>query len=183
VTAEDPGSAGQAVSQEDLDAVAAQLGRPVRAVRAVAHRCSCSRPDVLQTEPKLPDGTPFPTLYYLTCPRATSAIGTLEADGVMREMADRLAADPDLAAAYRAAHESYLAERERLGHVEHIAGISAGGMPDRVKCLHVLVAHALAVGPGVNPLGDEALAILAERGIRPGSAWGGSAPGCVPGTS
>ena len=43
-----------------------------------------------------------------------------------------------------------------------IAGISAGGMPDRVKCLHVLVAHALAAGPGVNPLGDEALAALPE---------------------
>jgi hypothetical protein len=35
-------------------------------------------------------------------------------------------------------------------------------MPDRVKCLHVLIAHSLAKGPGVNPLGDEALATLAE---------------------
>ena len=133
------------------------------------------------TEPQLPDGTPFPTLYYLTCPRATSAIGTLEADGVMRELAQRLATDPELAAAYRAAHESYLAQREQLAHVEHIAGISAGGMPDRVKCLHVLVAHSLAVGPGVNPLGDEALALLAARGITADSAWGGAPGGCVPG--
>ena len=114
------------------------------------------------TEPQLPDGTPFPTLYYLTCPRVTSAIGTLEADGVMREMAGRLVDDAELAGAYRAAHEAYLAQREQLGHVEHIAGISAGGMPDRVKCLHVLVAHSLAAGPGVNPLGDEALAALPE---------------------
>jgi len=180
VTAAPPGAA-EPVSQEDLDAVAQQLGRPVRAVRAVAHRCSCGRPDVLMTEPQLPDGTPFPTLYYLTCPRATSAIGTLEADGVMREMADRLAADPELAASYRAAHESYLTRREGLGHVEHIAGISAGGMPDRVKCLHVLVAHSLAAGSGVNPLGDEALVLLAQRGITPAAAWGGSPGGCVPG--
>ena len=168
------------VSPEDLDAVAVQLGRPVRAVAAVAHRCSCGRPDVLMTEPQLPDGTPFPTLYYLTCPRATSAIGTLEADGVMREMADRLATDPHLAAGYRAAHDAYLEQREQLGHVEHIAGISAGGMPDRVKCLHVLVAHSLAAGPGVNPLGDEALALLAERGISADAAWGGTPGGCVP---
>ena len=35
-------------------------------------------------------------------------------------------------------------------------------MPDRVKCLHVLVAHALVAGPGVNPLGDEALGMLPE---------------------
>jgi hypothetical protein len=33
-------------------------------------------------------------------------------------------------------------------------------MPARVKCLHVLVAHSLAAGPGVNPLGDEALEML-----------------------
>lgn len=158
------------VSPDDLAAVTVQLGRPVRAVRAVAHRCSCSQPDVLMTEPQLPDGTPFPTLYYLTCPRATSAIGTLEADGVMRQMALRLADDPQLAAAYRAAHESYLAQREQLGHVEHIAGISAGGMPDRVKCLHVLAGQSLAQGRGVNPLGDEVLDLLGD--------WWASGP-CV----
>lgn len=183
MTAPHPGSPAQPVTQKDLDTVTVQLGRPVRAVRSVAHRCSCGAPDVLQTEPQLPDGTPFPTLYYLTCPRVTSAIGTLEASGLMREMADRLTADPELAAHYRAAHESYLAQREQIGHVEHIAGISAGGMPDRVKCLHVLVAHSLAAGPGVNPLGDEALAALAERGITPSAAWGGTPAGCVPETS
>ncbi|MGB7982341.1 MAG: DUF501 domain-containing protein, partial [Candidatus Nanopelagicales bacterium] len=163
-----------------LEVVAAQLGRPVRAVHDVAHRCGCGQPDVVRTEPALPDGTPFPTLYYLTCPRATGAIGTLESQGVMRDMAARLATDPELAAGYRRAHEVYLAQRAELGEVAHIAGISAGGMPDRVKCLHVLVAHALAAGPGVNPLGDEALTRLAERGIAPATAWGGTATGCVP---
>jgi hypothetical protein len=73
----------------------------------------------------------------------------------MREMADRLAADPELAARYRAAHEDYLRRREAVGHVPEIAGVSAGGMPGRVKCLHVHLGHALAAGPGVNPLGDE----------------------------
>ncbi len=165
-------------SAADLAAVTAQLGRPVRAVRGVAHRCGCGQPDVVQTEPQLPDGTPFPTLYYLTCPRATGAVSTLESEGLMRAMAQRLAEVPGLADAYRSAHEAYLAEREALGHVPVIAGISAGGMPDRVKCLHVLVAHALAAGPGTNPLGDEALAELAARGIAPGSAWGGDPTGC-----
>ncbi len=176
-----PGAGG--VSQTDLAAVTAQLGRPVRAVHSVAHRCSCGRPDVVRTEPRLPDGTPFPTLYYLTCPRAASAIGTLEAGGLMREMTDRLRTESGLAAAHRAAHEAYVAQRESLGYVEQIAGVSAGGMPERVKCLHVLVAHALAEGPGVNPFGDEALAALAERGIAPDSQWGGSAVGCVPGAA
>lgn len=112
------------------------------------------------THPRLPDGTPFPTLYYLTCPRASAAIGTLESSGLMRDMESRLAEDAELAAAYARAHEAYLAEREALQVVDEIAGISAGGMPDRVKCLHVLVAHALAAGPGVNPLGDEGIAAL-----------------------
>ncbi|MEO3767345.1 DUF501 domain-containing protein [Streptomyces sp. B8F3] len=144
----------------DAAAVAAQLGRAPRGLRAVAHRCPCGNPDVVETSPRLPDGTPFPTLYYLTCPRANSAIGTLEADGVMKEMTARLATDPELAAAYRAAHEDYLARRDTIAELSGFP--SAGGMPDRVKCLHVLVAHALAAGPGVNPLGDEALAMLPE---------------------
>src|SRR4051812_3581154 len=151
-----------AVDDRDRAVVGAQLGRAPRAIRAVAHRCPCGNPDVIETSPRLPEGTPFPTLYYLTCPRAAAAIGTLESSGMMREMSDRLRTDADLAAAYLAAHEAYLARREEIGHVGEIAGISAGGMPNRVKCLHVLVGHSLAAGPGVNPLGDEALAALPD---------------------
>ncbi|MFN2518994.1 MAG: DUF501 domain-containing protein [Jatrophihabitantaceae bacterium] len=159
------------ISPQDRAVVAAQLGRPPRAVRAVAHRCPCGNPDVVETSPRLPDGTPFPTLYYLTCPRAASAIGTLEASGLMIEMSKRLEADPELAAAYTVAHENYLARRNEIGCVAEIDGISAGGMPTRVKCLHVLVGHALAAGRGANPLGDEALDLLPD--------WWGSGP-CVP---
>lgn len=145
------------VSARDLDVVAEQLGRPPRGVVAVAARCVCGRPLVVRTAPRLEDGTPFPTTFYLTCPPAVAAVSTLEASGAMKEMTERLAADPELAAAHRAAHEDYLRRRAELGEVPEIEGISAGGMPDRVKCLHVLVAHALAVGPGVNPFGDETL--------------------------
>ncbi|HEY8300837.1 MAG TPA: DUF501 domain-containing protein [Jatrophihabitans sp.] len=144
------------MNERDREVVGAQLGRAPRAMREVAHRCPCGNPDVVETSPRLPDGTPFPTLYYLTCPRAASAIGRLEASGLMREMTERLKTDDELAARYRVAHEAYLARREELGQVAEIAGVSAGGMPNRVKCLHVLVAHSLAVGRGVNPLGDEA---------------------------
>ena len=150
------------VAAEDLAAVEAQLGRPPRGTHAVAHRCPCGLPDVVATEPRLPDGTPFPTTYYLTCPRAASLIGTLEGSGLMREMEDRLRDDDDLAASYAAAHRTSLADRSALGDVPEIDGVSAGGMPDRVKCLHVLAAHALAAGPGVNPLGDEVLDRLGE---------------------
>lgn len=144
-------------TEADLEAVAAQLGRPPRGTRAVAHRCPCGRPDVVETTPRLADGTPFPTFYYLTCPRAVAACSRLESAGMMRDQAARLAEDAGLAAAYRKAHEDYLAKREAVGDVPEIAGISAGGMPDRVKCLHVHLAHALAAGPGVNPFGDEVI--------------------------
>jgi hypothetical protein len=159
----------------DEAAVAAQLGRPPRGLRLVARRCPCGLPDVVETEPRLPDGTPFPTLYYLTCPRANSAVGTLEASGMMREMNERLAVDDELRARYVAAHEDYLRRRRAIADVPEIDRISAGGMPDRVKCLHVLVAHALAAGPGVNPLGDEALAAL--------SPWWEAGPCVEPGTA
>jgi hypothetical protein len=116
----------------------------------------------VETEPRLPDGTPFPTVFYLTCPRLSSAIGTLEASGLMQEWTARLESDLELAAAYQRAHDSYVAHREAIAHVPEIAGVSAGGMPTRVKCLHALVAHALAAGPGVNPFGDEALVQLED---------------------
>ena len=150
------------VDTVDLAAVQEQLGRVPRGVAAVAHRCSCGLPDVLRTEPRLPDGTPFPTTYYATCPRLTAAISTLETSGMMREMTERLERDPELGSAYAAAHEDYLRRRGELGDVAEIDGISAGGMPTRVKCLHVLVGHSLAVGPGINPLGDEALEALGD---------------------
>jgi uncharacterized protein len=144
-------------SQADLAAVEAQLGRPPRGVHSVAHRCPCGHPDVVRTRPRLPDGTPFPTTYYLTCPRLAGAIGTLEASGLMTEMTDRLETDTELADSYRRSHEAYLRRRSELGEVAEIAGVSAGGMPTRVKCLHALAGHALAEGAGANRLGDETL--------------------------
>jgi len=143
----------------DLEVMREQLGRPMRGVVGVAARCVCGNPTVVATEPRLPDGSPFPTFYYLTHPGATAAMSALEATQVMREFADLLA-DDDVATAYAQAHAAYLADRAVYGEVEEVAGISAGGMPARVKCLHALAGHALAAGPGVNPIGDLAL----ERG-------------------
>ncbi|ATQ31254.1 DUF501 domain-containing protein [Rhodococcus ruber] len=152
------------VAQEDLDAVAAQLGRAPRGVLAIAYRCPDGAPGVVKTAPKLPDGTPFPTLFYLTDPRLTAEASRQESGGVMKEMTERIAADPAIAAAYRRAHESYLAERDAIESLG--TDFSGGGMPDRVKCLHVLIAHSLAKGPGVNPFGDEAVALAADAGLR-----------------
>ena len=143
-------------SAADIATVSRQLARPARNVIGIAARCVCGAPTVVATKPRLDDGTPFPTLYYLSHPAATAAISTLEANGVMTELA-ALLADETIAAAYLAAHESYLADRNGIEFVAEIDGISAGGMPERVKCLHALAGHALAAGPGVNPIGDLAL--------------------------
>ena len=150
-------------TQSDLAAIEKQLGRTPRDVHAIAYRCRCGKPAVVETPPRLSDGTPFPTFYYATCPRLTGAVSSLEATGMMAEMESRLKRDPLVAEQYQGAHESYIAARNYLGiAVPEIEGITAGGMPKRVKCLHSLIAHSLAAGPGVNLFGDEAMATLPE---------------------
>lgn len=149
-----------APTEADLDAVAQQLGRQPRGVLAIAYRTPDGVPAVVKTAPRLPDGTPFPTLYYLTDPRLTAEASRQESAGVMREMTSRLERSSELSAAYRVAHESYLAERNEIESLG--TDFTGGGMPDRVKCLHVLIAHSLAKGPGLNPLGDEAVALAAD---------------------
>jgi len=145
-------------TERDVAVVSAQLGRPARDVVGISARCVCGNPTVVSTSPRLADGTPFPTFYYLTHPAATAAISQLEATQVMAEYNDLLAEDEQVREAYAAAHRAFLADRESVGSVPEIAGISSGGMPARVKCLHALAAHSLAAGPGVNPIGDLALA-------------------------
>ena len=172
-------SAHPGVSANDVAAIETQLGRVPRGAVEVSARCACGCPTVVRTLPRLPDGTPFPTSFYATCPRLTGAISTLESQGVMREMSDRLESDTELAAAYARAHEDYLARRAELGHVEEIAGISAGGMPTRVKCLHVLIAYALAEGAGHFRLGDEAVALAAEHADLRGTAIPADWPTCA----
>ena len=147
------------IAARDEAVIAAQLGRAPRGLIGVAHRCPCGLPDVAETAPRLSDGSPFPTLYP-TCPRAAAAVSKLEAAGMMRDMTARLA-DDALRHRYDAAHRDYLARRDaaaRTAGVEPLPSStqSAGGMPERVKCLHALVAHELAAGE-VNPFGREAL--------------------------
>lgn len=159
-------------TQADLAALVEQLGRQPRGVVGIAARCVCGRPLVVTTAPRLEDGTPFPTLFYLTHPALVGAVSTLEAVGTMRELSEWIEEDAETATAYRNAHLDYLRRRGALGKVAEIDGISAGGMPTRVKCLHVVVGHALAVGPGVNPVGDEAVRRIVTAGMwSPQRCW------------
>lgn len=148
---ETPATPADAVSMRE------QLGREMRGVISIARRCSCGRPAVVRTAPRLEDGTPFPTSLYLTLPWLVLEISRVEATGAMAELTARLEEDPALAEAYRGAHQRYLQRRAELGDVPEISGTSAGGMPERVKCLHALAGQALAEGPGINPVAEEVL--------------------------
>ena len=152
---------------DQIAVVNRQLGRYPRGMVAVGARCVCGNPLAVVTRPQLEDGTPFPTTCYLTSPEAVKAVSRLEADSIMADWNTELGADPDLANAYCRAHELYLAFRSALAQwlgddESHIAGISAGGMPKRVKCLHALTAQSLVMGPGVNPLGDRVLDLVRQ---------------------
>lgn len=155
-------------TEEDIAIVEQQLGRFPRGMVAVGARCVCSRPLAVITRPLLPGGVPFPTTCYLTSPEAVKAVSHLEANGKMVEYNEMLAQDNDLRAEYEHAHQQYLALRGELAQrledsEEHIAGISAGGMPSRVKCLHALVAQALVMGRGVNPIADDAMESMRDE--------------------
>jgi len=138
--------------------ISEQLGRPARGETAVVHRCERGVPTVVRVAPRLPDGTPFPTTFWLTCPVLRSKVGTLEADHAMVGLNQRLEAEPEFAAAYAAGHGRYLAFRDALGGPLPAAEVSAGGMPRFVKCLHVHAAHHLATGD--NPVGAWTLSTL-----------------------
>lgn len=145
------------LDDEELATAAEMIGRPLRSRSAAAVRCGWGLPAVLRVDPRLDDGTPFPTTFWLACPIATSRVGRLEAEGAMVGLNERLAADEELAEGYAAAHERVLAFRDQLGGPLPRADATAGGMPDRVKCLHALYGHHLATGD--NPIG----AWVAER--------------------
>lgn len=175
----------ETASEADIAVITSQLGRCPRGLIGVAARCRTisdgqladnndtkSHPAVVATAPRLPSGEPFPTFYYLTCPEAVAACSHLEAEGVMRE-AEALLHDPEIAKGYQLAHEAFIAERNAaLGpgeEVAEIANISAGGMPNRVKCFHAILAQRLAVGSGVNPIGDWLLSRLYADPVHPWS--------------
>lgn len=130
--------------------VSVQLGRPARGESAVVHRCVFGLPTVVRVSPRLDDDTPFPTVFWLSCPVMRSQVGRLEAEHAMVGLNEQLQGDPELAADYGDASERYVAFRDELG--SPLPGNpSAGGMPDHIKCLHVHAAHTLATGD--NPVG------------------------------
>ena len=152
-------------SDVDLKILELQLGRVPRGVLGIAARCACGAPLVVSTAPRLDDVYPFPTLFYLTHPVAVKGCSVLESNQWMEMLNEKLREDDELAKAYADAHRDYIAKRDAIEKVDEISDFSAGGMPDRVKCLHALLGHSLAAGEGVNPIGDWTERKLAEEGL------------------
>jgi hypothetical protein len=126
-----------------------QLGRPPRALVRVAARCPYARPAVIEQEPYLPGGEPFPTTYYLTCQAAVAAIGRLEDAGGVSRYERLVTEDAAAAASYGAAAAL---QRQLRRPAETMAdagaaldlGIGGTARPGAIKCLHAHAAFALA---------------------------------------
>lgn len=142
-------------SPDDEAIVSEQIGRSPRGAWAVAARCHLGVPMVIENHPRLDDGAPFPTLFWLTCPLLVKHVSRLEGDGGMTVLNERLAADDGLRSRLEGAIERLRARRDEHQRIDD-SGSPPGGDPDRVKCLHVHVAQELAQPP--NPVGALALA-------------------------
>jgi hypothetical protein len=139
---------------DDRRVIEAQIGRPLRADSRAVSRCHLGLPVVVEVPPILDDGTPFPTLYWLTCPLATTRIGRLEGAGGVKRMEQKAAADPDFGRRLEAAHVSYAARRDALVPLEESPAPSGGvaGSTVGVKCLHAHYAHTRS--GEANPVGE-----------------------------
>ena len=107
---------------------------------------------VIESHPRLEDGSPFPTTFWLTCPILSKRVSTLEGDGRMTELNGRLASDGAARDRLAAAIAAYITRRDEH---ERIEGDIPGGGPERVKCLHAHTAHELV--SGANPAGSWSL--------------------------
>ena len=141
-------------SPDDASIVQAQLGRPVRGRWAVARRCHLGLPMVIENHPRLDDGAPFPTLFWLTCPLLVKRAGRLESIGWMGDLNDLLTRDATLVERLAHAVDVYRSRRDRHERLEDVT--PPGGGPRRVKCLHAHLAHQLADPP--NAVGARTLA-------------------------
>lgn len=146
-------------SPADVQVLNVQLGRVPRGSWQVVSRCVHGRPTSIMTSPLLEDGTPFPTLYWLTCPWLSAYVDGLESSGVASEWRARLAEDPVLAARMRDADGAYRDARARAaGGTDPCGSVGIAGQRDPLatKCIHAHVAAALA-GIG-DPIGEDVVA-------------------------
>jgi exopolyphosphatase/guanosine-5'-triphosphate,3'-diphosphate pyrophosphatase len=143
---------GNELRTSDLIAVREQLGREPTVPFSVVARCTGGHPLVIRNAPTSPDGTPFPTTYWLTCPAAVKAVSRIESSGAIARLNARVEGDPGYAEAVGRAHREYAADRDGdRSAARHRGGV--GGTRRGVKCLHAHYAYHLAGGR--DPVGAE----------------------------
>jgi exopolyphosphatase / guanosine-5'-triphosphate,3'-diphosphate pyrophosphatase len=140
--------------------VAAQLGRAPRGWQGVALTCPFGFPAVVETRPYLEDGSPFPTLLYLSCPSAVSEIGSQEGRQGVGDLRRLVRDEPsvreallDLNARYRARRRALLpGGRPPPGALDDgaVLEMGIGGPPDPrdATCLHAYAAGLLVALEG-----------------------------------
>lgn len=153
-----------AAHASDEQVVRWQLGRAPRGTWRVVVRCGYGFPQVIETDPVLGTGEPFPTLYYLTCPYLARAASRAESEGALLACDELARIDPDRAARLREAHGEVGSRRAAAaGGVDPCSGAGVAGQADPLatKCLHARIAAALAGVP--DPVGRE---MLEQTGAR-----------------
>jgi hypothetical protein len=142
------------LATDDREVVTVQIGRRPYEGAEVVSRCHLDLPVVIKVPPILEDGTPFPTLYWLTCPLASTRVGRLESGGGVRRMEGKASSDPLFAGGLERANDEYRRERDSLlpEGIDPVPTGGVGGAVGGVKCLHAHYAHT-RVG-GANPVGE-----------------------------
>ncbi|XKH60551.1 DUF501 domain-containing protein [Halomonas sediminis] len=158
----------QVPDARQLAIIAEQLGRAPRGIEAVAATDDSGTPLVLRMAPII-DDKPFPTLYWLCSERLKVEISHIEADGVIKQLEQRLQQEPDFLATYHQSHHAYVASRwafmsgpqkaevARLGYTQVLTQRGIGGISnwDQVRCLHTQYAHHLGSNsPADNVIGQ-----------------------------
>ncbi len=147
---------------DDQTVIATQLGRSPVAGASVAYRCQTGFPVVTRNTGLTKTGNPFPTLFWLTCPKARRAVSRLEAAGVILELKKQLAENPDWLQRLSDSDAHYRSERAQAlsdlsGSAASLSAVGIAGCRDiyQLKCLHAHVADWLAAG--LNPIGERVL--------------------------
>jgi len=120
---------------------------------------------VIENHPRLDDGSPFPTLFWLTCPILVKRVSKLEGEGTMESLNEQLRNDGELRARLASSIEALKARRDSLEVIED-SGAPPGGGPERVKCLHAHTAQDLAQSN--NGIGARSLALTGFPDCRAG---------------
>ena len=90
-----------------------QLNRNLRSEIKVAVKCHFDLPVVVDVPKNLDDGTPFPTMYWLTCPMYIKKVSTLESHGMVKELDNQLNRNRKLRKLWLKRQKSYEKERNR----------------------------------------------------------------------